>query len=165
MTDFSPLVATIPSDVDVVFLPWQIAANAQLFGQELKRQRKRAVIFGSDGLDSGDFKIAGSYVTAFAPDIRAIRGNGAFIEGYGAEVRLQLRPACLRGHAGRDRGDPEGVLGRRRHPRGGPEAPEGDVDPADRPRRQPQFHGRGDRKGAKFSVFKLGTGGKRVSVG
>ncbi len=32
-------------------------------------------------MDSGDFKIPGSYVVAFAPDIRGIKGNAAFIRG------------------------------------------------------------------------------------
>ena len=91
-TDFEALVATIPSDVDVVFLPWQIAANAQLFGQELKKQRKRAVVFGSDSVDSGDFRVPGSYVTGFAPDIRAIAGNGPFIEGYGRRFVSNFGP-------------------------------------------------------------------------
>ncbi|MBA2462497.1 MAG: branched-chain amino acid ABC transporter substrate-binding protein, partial [Actinobacteria bacterium] len=66
VTDFSALVSKISDDTDVVFLPWQVAANGQIFGQQMKEQGKTAIIFGSDGLDSGDFKIAGSYVSAFA---------------------------------------------------------------------------------------------------
>jgi branched-chain amino acid transport system substrate-binding protein len=72
-TDFSALVSRVADDTDVVFLPWQIAANAQLFGEQMQEQGKQAVIFGSDGLFSpDDFKIAGSYVSSFAPDIRNI---------------------------------------------------------------------------------------------
>jgi branched-chain amino acid transport system substrate-binding protein len=82
VTDFSSLVSKIPDDTDVVVLAWQIAANGQIFGQQMKEQGKRAILFGTDGLDSGDFKIAGSYVSAFAPDIRGIKGNAAFIRGY-----------------------------------------------------------------------------------
>ena len=139
-TDFSSVVAKIGSEIDVVFLPWQIAAGAQLFGQQLRQQGGKAIIVGSDGLDSGDFTIPGSYVSAFAPDIRAIAGNAAFIEGYGGELRLQLRPADVRGDPGRDRGDQEGLCGRRRHPRRGAEEPEGDVHPEDRPRGRPSVH-------------------------
>ena len=58
----------------------------------MKEQGKRAVIFGSDGLDSGDFKIQGSYVSAFAPDIRGIKGNAAFIKGYGAKFVSNFGP-------------------------------------------------------------------------
>jgi branched-chain amino acid transport system substrate-binding protein len=72
-TDFSSLVSAVADDTDVVFLPWQVAANAQLFGNQLAEQQKDAVIFGSDGLFSpDDFKVAGSYVSSFAPDITGI---------------------------------------------------------------------------------------------
>ena len=72
-TDFSGLVSSVADDTDVVFLPWQVAANAQLFGNQLAEQGKEAVIFGSDGLFSpDDFKIAGSYVSSFAPDITGL---------------------------------------------------------------------------------------------
>ena len=33
VTDFSSIVTSIPSDTNVVFLPWQVAANGQLFAQ------------------------------------------------------------------------------------------------------------------------------------
>jgi branched-chain amino acid transport system substrate-binding protein len=72
-TDFSGLASGVADDTDVVFLPWQVAANAQLFGNQLEEQGKDAVIFGSDGLFSpDDFKIAGSYVSSFAPDITGL---------------------------------------------------------------------------------------------
>ena len=72
-TDFSALVSGIADNTDVVFLPWQIAANAQLFGNQMAEQGKEAVIFGSDGLFSpDDFSIEGSYVSSFAPDITGL---------------------------------------------------------------------------------------------
>ena len=164
-TDFSVLVAKIGPDIDVVFLPWQIAASAQLFGQQLKEQGKQAVIFGSDAVDSGDFRIAGSYVSSFAPDIRGVRGNAAFIEGYGVRFVSNFGPpmyvatqaavaaikkACADGDATRAEVQknlkatfiPKIVLG-------------GNL----------QFTARGDRKGAKFAIFKLGAGGKKTLVG
>jgi branched-chain amino acid transport system substrate-binding protein len=89
-TDFSALVSGVSDDTDVVFLPWQVAANAQLFGNQLAEQGKDAVIFGSDGLFSpDDFKIAGSYVSSFAPDITGLDDPAiqelaaAFEEEYG----------------------------------------------------------------------------------
>jgi branched-chain amino acid transport system substrate-binding protein len=72
-TDFSGLASSVGDDTDIVFLPWQVAANAQLFGNQLSEQGKDAIIFGSDGLFSpDDFKIAGSYVSSFAPDITGL---------------------------------------------------------------------------------------------
>ena len=85
-TDFSSLVSGVGDDVDVVFLPWQIAANAQIFGQQLKEQGKDAVIFGSDGLFSpDDFTIDGSFVSSFAPDITSIESSAELVEAYTAE--------------------------------------------------------------------------------
>jgi len=85
VSDFSSLVTKISSDTDVVFLPWQLAAKAQLFYQQLKEQGKKAIILGSDGLDSGDFLGAnGSYFSAFAPDLHSTSNKGtiAILNGY-----------------------------------------------------------------------------------
>jgi branched-chain amino acid transport system substrate-binding protein len=87
-TDFSAIVSKIADDTDVVFLPWQLAANAQQLGKQMQEQGKDAVIFGSDGLFSpDDFSIAGSYVSAFAPDINSIPESkpigDAYKEKYG----------------------------------------------------------------------------------
>jgi branched-chain amino acid transport system substrate-binding protein len=165
VTDFSSLVSKIGDGVDVVYLPFQIAANGQIFGQQMKEQGKSAIIVGSDGMDSGDFKIAGSYVVAFAPDIRGIKGNAAFIKGYGKKFVSNFGPpmyvatqaaiaainkACTDGNATREEVTkalrttflPKTVLG-------------GNL----------QFTARGDVKGAKFYIFKLGTGGKKTLVG
>ena len=165
VTDFSALVSKVGDDVDVVYLPWQIAANGQIFGQQMKEQGKSAVLFGSDGLDSGDFKIQGSYVSAFAPDIRGIKGNAAFIRGYGAKFVSNFGPpiyvatnaaivaiqkACADGTVTRAEVQrqlkatllPKTVLG-------------GNL----------QFTAKGDVKGSKFYIFKLGAGGKKTLVG
>ena len=165
VTDFSSLVSKIGDDVTHVYLPWQVAANAQIFGQQMKEQGKSAVIFGSDGLDSGDFKIQGAYISAFAPDIRGIKGNAAFIKGYGKKFVSNFGPpmyvatqaaimainkACADGNATRAEVQknlrttfiPKSILG-------------GNL----------QFTARGDVKGAKFYIFKLGAGGKKTLVG
>jgi branched-chain amino acid transport system substrate-binding protein len=82
VTDFSALVGTIPDEATFVYLPWQVAANGQIFANQMTEQGKEAVIFGSDGMDSDDFTEAGSYIAAFAPDISAIEGSQSILEGY-----------------------------------------------------------------------------------
>ena len=58
-----------PSET-VTVLPWQAAANAQTFGLDAKQQHKTTTLFGTDGTNSpSQFKIAGSYVSNFGPDI------------------------------------------------------------------------------------------------
>lgn len=82
VTDFSALVGTIPDEAEFVYLPWQVAANGTIFANQMAEQGKEAVIFGSDGMDSDDFLVAGSYIAAFAPDISAIEGSQSILEGY-----------------------------------------------------------------------------------
>jgi len=163
-TDFAALVAGIPRRTGVVFLPWSVARNAQLFGRELRRQGRRAIIVGSDGLDSVDFSLPGSYVAAFAPDIRAIHGNAAFIRGYrdrfvsnfgppvyvATQVALvAIRRACADGQATRSEVERQlrrtsvarTVLGS-----------------------SLRFTARGDAAGARFAIFRLGRGGEKTLV-
>ena len=72
-TDFSSLVAKVTPSVKVVFLPFQLASQAQLFAQQLKAQNKAAVVFGSDGtFDSSKFSANGSYISFFAPDVTTL---------------------------------------------------------------------------------------------
>jgi branched-chain amino acid transport system substrate-binding protein len=165
VTDFSALVSKISDSTDVVYLPWQIAANGQIFGQQMKEQGKSAIIFGSDGLDSGDFKIVGSYVSAFAPDVRGIKGNAAFIKGYGAKFVSNFGPpvyvatnaaivaiqkACADGTV--TRAEVQKQLKATLLPK----TPLGG---------NLQFTAKGDVKGSKFYIFKLGAGGKKTLVG
>lgn len=72
VSDFSSLVARVPSNTQVVYTPWQLAPKAQLLGQQLRAAGKSAVMFGSDGLyDPANFKIPGSIVTAFPVDLKS----------------------------------------------------------------------------------------------
>ena len=82
-TDFSSLVTRVPSDTDVVFFPTQQPADAQTFGQQLLEQGKRAKMFGGDGANAPSlFKLNGSYVSNFAPDISGIASSKALINGW-----------------------------------------------------------------------------------
>jgi branched-chain amino acid transport system substrate-binding protein len=84
--DFSSIVSAITDETDAVFLPWQLAANAQQFGQQMEEQGKAAVIVGTDGLFSpAEFTIEGSVVSAFAPDITDIPEDAELVEEYTEE--------------------------------------------------------------------------------
>ena len=82
-TDFSSLVTRVPNDADIVFFPTQQPGDAQTFGQQLIEQGKKAKVFGGDGANSPEqFKLAGSYVSNFAPDISGIAANASLIAGW-----------------------------------------------------------------------------------
>ena len=85
VTDFSALVSTIDDDTDFVYLPWQVAANGTILANQMAEQGKEITIFGSDGMDSDDFLVPGSFIAGFAPDIAGVEGSQSILEGYLAE--------------------------------------------------------------------------------
>src|SRR6185436_14562631 len=73
----------VPSDADIVFFPTQQPPDAQTFGQQLLEQGKKAKVFGGDGSNApAQFKLNGSYVSNFAPDISGIASSKALIDGW-----------------------------------------------------------------------------------
>jgi branched-chain amino acid transport system substrate-binding protein len=167
-TDFSSLVAKAGS-AKVVFLPFQLASQAQLFAQQLKAQGKSAIVFGSDGtFDSSKFTVAGSYVSFFAPDVTTIEANaklvalykklyGAATTPFGAPnyVLAQMyasaaQSACKDGKI--TRAEMRKDLAKVRLKKsifGGPVA----------------FTANGDVAGAKFYIFKIQSDGSYKTVG
>jgi branched-chain amino acid transport system substrate-binding protein len=116
VSDFSSLVARIPSDTQVVYVPWQLSAKAQLFGQQLRAAGKQARLFGSDGLfDPDNFKIPNSLISFFpinltSPVIAAYRRGpgGGQSELFGLPsyvaadvVARAIDKACANGNATR----------------------------------------------------------------
>jgi branched-chain amino acid transport system substrate-binding protein len=111
-SDFSSVIAKIPSNYQGVYIPWQLAPQAQAFGQQLKAAGKGKIkLFGSDGLFSPDWKVAGSYdsffpvntsdpvVSAFA---KAHGGDGQYFGApsyVAAQVDVNaITKACKAGH-------------------------------------------------------------------
>jgi ABC-type branched-subunit amino acid transport system substrate-binding protein len=73
VNDFSSLIASIPSNTQLVYIPWQQAAEAQTFSNQLKANgsgsAKNAIVMGSDGIDApGQFEAHGAYVSGFPVD-------------------------------------------------------------------------------------------------
>ena len=82
--DFSAIVSRV-ADADVVFIPWQLANQGQVFGQQLAEQGSDAILFGADGLLTEEFNIEGAYVSSFAPDIKAVESSADLVEEYEAD--------------------------------------------------------------------------------
>ena len=112
-SDFSSVIAKIPNNYQGVYIPWQLAPQAQAFGQQLQAAGKGHIkLFGSDGLFApGVWKIAGSYDSAFPYNpankavqayVKAHKGNGEFF-GLPSYVAAQVvvgavTRACKAGH-------------------------------------------------------------------
>jgi branched-chain amino acid transport system substrate-binding protein len=111
-SDFSSVIAKIPANTQGVYIPWQLAPQAQAFGQQLKAAGKSHVaLFGSDGLFSPDWKIAGSYDSFFPvntsdPIVAKFRkahgGDGQYFGApsyVAAQVdTMAITAACKAGH-------------------------------------------------------------------
>jgi branched-chain amino acid transport system substrate-binding protein len=90
VSDFSSLITRIPSNTQIVYIPWQLAPKAQLFYNQLRSAGKSAIVFGSDGLFApGTFSANGSYVSAFPVDFNSKplkayqRAHGGKAEAFG----------------------------------------------------------------------------------
>jgi len=58
-SDFSALISRISSNVQVVYIPWQLPPKAQLFAQQMREQGKRQILLSSDGtFDPSTYKPA-----------------------------------------------------------------------------------------------------------
>lgn len=113
--DFSSLIAKIPGDTQVIYIPWQLPPRAQAFGQQLKAAGKNMTMFGSDGLfDPSTWKIAGSYDSFFPVDTNAgpvkayTAANGGVGEYFGVPTYAAMQvmvgavtKACADGKATR----------------------------------------------------------------
>jgi branched-chain amino acid transport system substrate-binding protein len=82
-TDFSSVVTNISNDAQAVVFATQTASAAHTLSNQLREQGKRAVVVGTDGAYSPSvFKPRNGYVSAFAPDLRLIRGSAPLIRAY-----------------------------------------------------------------------------------
>ena len=112
VSDFSSVIARIPKNTQVVYIPWQLAPQAQSFYQQLRAAGRSAILFGSDGLYApGTFEAKGAYVSAFpfdpkSPVIKAFaRAHGGSTEAFGLPSYTSvwanataINRACKKGH-------------------------------------------------------------------
>ncbi len=165
---YDDVVAKVGDDVDVVFVTFQVAAKSEQVAQSLIKAGKKAVVFGSDGSFSSDFKTPGSYISAFAPDITSIPAakdvadrftakNGKF-GTFGPPVYVATQAvlqaaqrACTAAGAPADRA---GVLAELANTNIAGSILGGDI----------KFDAKGDVDGAKFYIFKIDDKGAPQTV-
>jgi branched-chain amino acid transport system substrate-binding protein len=112
VNDFSSLIAAIPNNTQIVYIPWQQAAEAQTFAQQLKANGKNAIVMGSDGIDvPGQFEAKGAYVSGFPIDASSsvykafVKAHGGKPETFGVPTYTSVwvnatavKMACKAGH-------------------------------------------------------------------
>src|SRR5918911_409358 len=91
-SDFSALIAKIPRDTQLVYIPWQLPPKGKAFGQQLRAAGKGSIVLmGSDGLfDDAFASLGGVYASSFPtsgthPVVKAFkRAHGGDPEFFGA---------------------------------------------------------------------------------
>jgi branched-chain amino acid transport system substrate-binding protein len=91
-SDFSSLIAKIPRDIQLVYLPWQLPPKGKAFGQQIRAAGKGSIqLMGSDGLFDPDFSGLGNvYASSFPtsatnPVVKAFKkSHGGDPEYFGA---------------------------------------------------------------------------------
>ena len=65
-TNFSAVINSIPTGTQLIYIPWQLASQAQNFYTQLRNAGKTQTVFCSDGTDDpSTFHGTGSYVSTF----------------------------------------------------------------------------------------------------
>jgi branched-chain amino acid transport system substrate-binding protein len=74
----SLVTSQLNANETVTVVPFQAATSAQTFGLDAKQLGKKTILFGTDGDNSpSQFKIPGSYLSTFGPDIA---GNSSTLD-------------------------------------------------------------------------------------
>jgi len=89
-TNFASVIDSIPAGTQLIYIPWQVASQAQQFYNQLRNAGKNQIVFGSDGTDDpSSFTGQGSYVSAFPyaptnPTVQAFKNaHGGDVESFG----------------------------------------------------------------------------------
>lgn len=165
---YDDVISKVGDDVDVVFVTFQVAAKSEQVAQSLIKAGKKAIVFGSDGSFSADFKTPGSYISAFAPDIKGIPAAadvaGRFQEQYGdfgtfgppvyVATQAILQAAQRACEAAGMSADRTGVLAELPNTNIAGSILGGDI----------AFDAKGDVAGAKFYIFQIDESGAPVTV-
>jgi branched-chain amino acid transport system substrate-binding protein len=164
-SDFSALIAKIPRDTQLVYIPWQLPPKGKAFGDQLRSAGKGSIqLMGSDGLfDDAFASLGGVYASSFPtsgthPIVKAFRkAHGGDAEFFGAPSYVAAQViggaidrACKDGKASRAEvraqvrrtGLKKTVLGL-----------------------NVRFNAQGDIRGGQFGIWKATSGGTFLPVG
>ena len=167
--DYAAVVTRISKTTNVVFVTFQDAAKSEQVAQELIKQKKKAVVFGSDGSDQPSFKTPGTYVSAFAPDVTGLAVAASAVAAYKAQFKAEVTTfgppayvaaqvvaeAAVRACAAGKAGDRATVLEEVKKTKIAKTILGNGL----------QFTANGDVKGGRFYIFQTQADGKRKLIG
>jgi branched-chain amino acid transport system substrate-binding protein len=164
-SDFSSLIAKIPRDTQLVYIPWQLPPKGKAFGEQMRSAGKSSIILmGSDGLFDDAFASLGNvYASSFPtsgthPVVKAFKkAHGGDPEFFGAPsyVAAQVVGGAI------DRACKDGKASR------------AEVRAQVRKTKLKKtvlglnvsFNAQGDIKGGQFGIWKANSGGTFNPVG
>ena len=167
--DYAAVVTRISKTTNVVFVTFQDAAKSEQVAQELIKQKKKAVVFGSDGSDQPSFKTPGTYVSAFAPDVTGLAVAASAVAAYKAQFKAEvttfgppayvaaqvIAEAAVRACAAGKTGDRATVLDEVKKTKIAKTILGNGLE----------FTATGDVKGGRFYIFQTQADGKRKLIG
>jgi len=95
-SDFSSLIAKIPRDTQLVYIPWQLPPKGKAFGQQLRSAGKGSIVLmGSDGLFDGEFASLGNVYASSFPTSATNAVVKAFKKSHGGDPEYFGAPSFV----------------------------------------------------------------------
>ena len=95
-SDFSSLIAKIPRDTQLVYIPWQLSPKAQAFAQQMQQAGKAGIkLMGSDGLFAPEFESVSGVYDSFFPVQPADPVIKAYAAAHGGNTDLFGAPSYV----------------------------------------------------------------------
>src|SRR5919199_2192034 len=95
-SDFSSLIAKIPRDTQLVYIPWQLPPKGKAFGQQLRSAGKGSIVLmGSDGLFDDAFASLGNVYASSFPTSGTHAVVKAFKRAHGGDPEFFGAPSYV----------------------------------------------------------------------
>jgi branched-chain amino acid transport system substrate-binding protein len=97
-SDFSSLIAKIPRDTQLVYIPWQVPAKGKAFGDQIRAAGKSSInLMGSDGLFDDAFASLGNVYASSFPTSGSHAIVKAFKKAHGGDAEFFGAPSYVAG--------------------------------------------------------------------
>jgi branched-chain amino acid transport system substrate-binding protein len=98
VSDFSSLIAKIPRDTQLVYIPWQLPPKGKAFGEQMRSAGKGSIILmGSDGLFDDAFASLGNVYASSFPTSGSHPVVKAFKKAHGGDPEFFGAPSYVAG--------------------------------------------------------------------